>query len=211
MLLHLAEGRSFMSPKLGRRVVVALLAVFIAVGFDRLTTAAPATQPTRDQALDALAARNAELQKQVDDLKTQLKQRDLLIKRLEQRLATGPQAQPLQPFGLPMVPVPQLPSLRSPVVPPNLPPGSLQVPFNGSSYYLVPLEGQTVRTGEGTITIQGTNSQPIGTGTITPGAFRGVEVQKSAAPNTITVPARPHQDLIDDRPATAGPPVAPAK
>jgi len=173
-----------MSPKTNRRVVLALAAVFIAVAFDHLTTATPATQPTRDQALDALAARNAELQKQVDDLKTQLKQRDLLIKRLEQRLATGPQAQPLQPFGLPMVPVPtpQAPSLRSPVVPPSMPPGSLQVPFNGSSYYLVPLEGQTVRTGEGTITIQGTTSQPMGIGTITPGAFRGVEIQKSAAP-----------------------------
>ena len=203
-----------MSPKSGRRVVLALAAVFIATALDRLTTAAPATQPSPEEQLRELRAKVADQDREILKLKSQVAQKDLLIQRLQRQLSMVPSPTPLQPFGLPLVPGPQFPQTPWRQSDPGMPPGSVPQRFNGSTFYLVPLEGQALRSADATTPLQGMNWQStggtsplkVGSGEVQRGVPHVVEHGVTVEPATTPVrpPSRPAQDLIDDRAGAVG-------
>ncbi len=127
---------------------------------------APTTKPSLEEENQALRAALAAQQKELTSLKVQLhaKEQELAAVQMKQRLATMPQLpQAQQPFTL----VPSMPR--------DLPQGAVPQQFNGSTYYLVPL-----------------NENPPVLGKV-----QTIEVHETVAPI-----APRGGDLIDDRTGT---------
>ena len=131
-----------------------LTALVVTLGF--ALGAAPSTQPSPQQQIDDLKSKVSDLEAQVTTLKAQVEQRDKTIAGLARSSVVSPFGQGLRDFAL--------------RVPPSLqeaehPRGWTPYQFNGSTYYVVPLEGGKLRAittaaPSGTLTIQNATVAP---------------------------------------------------
>ena len=101
--------------------------------------AAPATQPSPEEENRRLRDIVADKDLQIRALKDQLARKEQALKQLRQRIPTL-----IVPPGQP-VPTPRLPEAVVPYRWPAdqpVPKGWVPVPFNGSNYYLIPLQAE---------------------------------------------------------------------